>query len=261
MGKELSPVEKTSFLVHWCLDVGIQGHAMAVKALNVPQNARAGLLNKVQIFRDCQQQVRDILGLPVPFQYFHLLNMMIVINMLLWAYGMGCADSPLYTLVFVFAELIFMGMMELASAFADPFGTDEVDFPAGSWLTEWLSLSVTLLEYETPGQADNWKAIIDTERPLSKELIGVHIFTDCGFADTPAGSSPAQNDGSLGKSFWDSTKASSLSMMFGSQQTDSRLLSNNEVEEDYSSSSDEESNQRAGGSSRPTHTADWGRRC
>merc|ERR1711972_25485 len=224
MGKELSPVEKTSFLVHWCLDVGIQGHAMAVKALNVPQNARAGLLNKVQIFRDCQQQVRDILGLPVPFQYFHLLNMMIVINMLLWAYGMGCADSPLYTLVFVFAELIFMGMMELASAFADPFGTDEVDFPVGSWLTEWLSLSVTLLEYETPGQVDNWEAIIEKERPLSRELIGVHIFMDCGFADSPRGPLPLEKEDNLDMSSWGSTKDSPLCMALYSQLPQRRSL-------------------------------------
>ena len=43
--------------------------------------------------RISQNQIGRIMEKPMPFQYFHLLNVMIVVNLGLWAYGMGLTDS------------------------------------------------------------------------------------------------------------------------------------------------------------------------
>ncbi len=47
------------------------------------------------------------------FQYSHLLSTMIVVKLVLWAYGMGLTDSAFAPIVYFFEALIFMGMMEL----------------------------------------------------------------------------------------------------------------------------------------------------
>merc|ERR1711879_182126 len=83
---------------------------------------------------------------------------------------MGCTDSLLYSVVFVFAQIVFMGMAEVAAAFADPFGMDDVDFPVGVWLTQWLRLSVTCLESDALWQASDWRAVIRIERPLARDF-------------------------------------------------------------------------------------------
>merc|ERR1719401_1543831 len=47
-------------------------------------------LTKIQVL---QQEVADTMRLQVPFQYFHLLSIMIVINLTLWAYAMALTRS------------------------------------------------------------------------------------------------------------------------------------------------------------------------
>merc|ERR1719230_113639 len=96
------------------------------------------MIDKLVETRDLQQEVADTMHMPIPFQYFHLLNVMIIVNLLLWAYGMGLTDSVFAPVTYFFAALIFMGMMELANQLSDPFGTDGTDFPTSLWLSETL---------------------------------------------------------------------------------------------------------------------------
>merc|ERR1711933_566057 len=98
---------------------------------------------------------------------------MIVLNLLLWAYVLGVSDSPFPTPVFVFASLIFIGMMELASQLANPFGNDEVDFPVNPLLEDLLEDAAFILERETPGRDDAWAAMLINETPLPKERLHV----------------------------------------------------------------------------------------
>jgi len=109
----------------------------------------------------------DTLELPVPFQYFHLLCLMISINLILWAYGMGTTESYFAPVVFYFAALIFVGMMELASQLSNPFGDDEVDFPVDTWLTQFFSDQLALVQHQYPTASavskENWKKTLDAE--------------------------------------------------------------------------------------------------
>jgi len=171
-------------LLEWTAHVVCLTHAKAQDTAKVPPNMRKSLIDKIWHCRSLQHTVRDVISLPVPFQYFHLLKLMIVVNIFLWAYNFGTAHSLLFTVIFFLASAIFMGMMELASDLSDPFGNDQVDFPVALWLTEWLQTLWSLLESEIPGEADGWKKVLLDEIPLDRAILGAHVFSDHGFSDS-----------------------------------------------------------------------------
>mmetsp|Transcript_18164 Transcript_18164/g.38839 ORF Transcript_18164/g.38839 Transcript_18164/m.38839 type:complete len:381 (+) Transcript_18164:239-1381(+) len=143
----LSKFEKqhvSAIVLHWAGRV-VRETVLQVKA---PNNIIKGLIDRLVRARENEQVIQDTLRLPMPFQYFHLLNMMVVVNLLLWAYGMGVTHSIFAPVGFFFAELIFCGMMELAGQMSDPFGYDEVDFPLHHWLANALWDASVILEYD-----------------------------------------------------------------------------------------------------------------
>jgi len=110
------------------------------------------------------QDIHDCLEMPMPFAYFHLLNLMIIVNLSFWAYGMGTLNSVFAPVGFFFAELLFCGMMELSAQMSDPFGKDEVDFPCNLWLSHIIQDAGALLEFDysfTQG-GDKWKQMAST---------------------------------------------------------------------------------------------------
>ncbi|CAK0863511.1 unnamed protein product, partial [Prorocentrum cordatum] len=116
-------------LLHWTGTVTREVHVKS-KAI---ANTFKDMFGRLTAILEMQQDLVDTMELPVPYQYFHLLNMMVVVNLMLWAYAMGISASLWAPVTFLFAEIIFMGMLELASQLADPFGEDEVDFPVREW--------------------------------------------------------------------------------------------------------------------------------
>lgn len=151
-------------VLHWAAKVIKLGHKNS--AGKAPGNALKNMIDKLVETHAIQQEVMDTMRMPIPFQYFHLLNLMIVINLLLWAYGMGISESAFAPVVYFFAALIFMGMMELAVQLSDPFGEDETDFPLGKWVQEVLEDARALLESEQPGEENAFKMMIASEERI-----------------------------------------------------------------------------------------------
>merc|ERR1712224_474590 len=83
---------------------------------------------------NCQSQIHETLDLPMPFQYFHIMNLMLMLNLLLWAYSLGCQDSWFAPVIYMFVQLMFQGLRELSTALSDPYGSDEVDFQINDWI-------------------------------------------------------------------------------------------------------------------------------
>lgn len=108
------------------------------------------MLGKLRNVRKDKQEIVDTLFLQLPFQYFHILNIMVQMNLLVWAYGMAITDSIIGPIVYFFATLIFMGLMELANQLADPYGEDETDFPIDAWMTQMLIRNVMVVERDQP---------------------------------------------------------------------------------------------------------------
>uniref|UniRef100_A0A7S2NND7 Uncharacterized protein n=1 Tax=Zooxanthella nutricula TaxID=1333877 RepID=A0A7S2NND7_9DINO len=131
------------------------------------------------------REMADVARLPIPFQYYHLVCLMVVICALSWALQIGIDCSYGGIIIFFVAELIFIGMIQLASQLADPFGDDDVDFPVAKWMCECFAACEAALE-RTPhplGAPGAWGAVIAGERRLdlgfdslggSEEMTGRH---------------------------------------------------------------------------------------
>merc|ERR1719359_493613 len=74
------------------------------------------------------------------------MNLMLMLNLGLWAYAFGCEDSYIAPVIFMFVQLMFQGIRELSTGLADPYGDDEVDFPLNDWMTTLYVKVSALLE-------------------------------------------------------------------------------------------------------------------
>lgn len=86
------------------------------------------------------------MGLPMPFQYFHIMNMMLCLNLFLWAYSLGCQDSYWGIFIYMCVQGMFQGLRELSTGLSDPYGTDEVDFPVNDWMRSLFKRTWGILE-------------------------------------------------------------------------------------------------------------------
>lgn len=169
---QVSRKHRAMTALNWAASFALVGAAES----KGPNNIFGTLSQKLFLIRSGQQVIIDTLSLPVPFQYFHLLTTMICANLGLWAYSMGLTDSIFAPVVFFFASLIFIGMMELSSDLSDPFGDDEVDFPVDDWLAECVESIVEIIEGSYPGGADGMKLAAAEEVAMPREYREVHFF-------------------------------------------------------------------------------------
>jgi len=87
------------------------------------------LQEKAFAFRGHCGQITNLLKQPVPFPYFHVLNLMIVVTLTVVAYILLWMGKFYLTLVIQFiVSLVLLGLKEVAICLADPFGDDAVDF-------------------------------------------------------------------------------------------------------------------------------------
>ena len=82
-------------------------------------------------FRGHCGQIINLLKQPVPFPYFHLLNVIMLLQLLLLSYAL--AGFPLIapyfsTTIIGFSTVVLLGMRGLAVQLSNPFGNDAVDF-------------------------------------------------------------------------------------------------------------------------------------
>lgn len=105
----------------------------------------AQFTEKMSRLRQQQYLISDQLALRMPFQYFHMMNFMMTLNLCLWAYGMGVWPSNLASVIFMLALVMFLGVRELAGALSDPYGEDSVDFPTRIWAAELMHHTTELI--------------------------------------------------------------------------------------------------------------------
>jgi len=175
----LPGAEKSMFPLIWACGIVRLGH-IAAKA--VP-NTLPYMINKVLAIYDTKQALLDTFRLPVPYLYFHLLNIMVFVNLVIWAYGLGTNASIFSPFVYFFAELIFIGMIELASQLSDPFGQDDVDFPLSTWLTEFVEYTSALVEGQFQGADNQWKDTLANEAmpmPRPQDYIAFQVELEHG---------------------------------------------------------------------------------
>ena len=80
-------------------------------------------------------QITNLLKQPVPYAYFHLLNVGSVLTLSLIAYGfVGLASPYISIIAYMLLAFMILGIKQIAISMADPFGDDEVDFKLEKFL-------------------------------------------------------------------------------------------------------------------------------
>jgi len=146
-----------------------------------------GFFARVYRVRKNQAEVVQILELPMPFQYFHIMNLMLALNLVLWAYSLGCQDSFFAPIIFMFVQMMFQGIRELSTALSDPFGDDEVDFPVNAWMMTLYARTYALLEdpYDvTKTDLDKVTPLLDPEK--AKEIISMYVDIEAALQEEKA---------------------------------------------------------------------------
>mmetsp|Transcript_2648 Transcript_2648/g.6855 ORF Transcript_2648/g.6855 Transcript_2648/m.6855 type:complete len:576 (-) Transcript_2648:50-1777(-) len=91
-------------------------------------------------------RISYLLALPIPFPYFHLLNIVLNCNFFILAGALATFRMYSSIVAYAFALLIFMGIREVSNSLADPFGVDDVDFPVEQFLDHTFNDAIGLLE-------------------------------------------------------------------------------------------------------------------
>lgn len=175
--------QRSILMMHWSAKITRDGFVLFENSFEnpkrIPKNAQVDALNNLSKARDLMQDIIDTVRLPLPFQYFHLLNMMIVVNLILWGYGMALTHSIFGPLVYFFAATIFIGMMELSSQLSDPFGTDVCDFPIDEWLDDLVRQVHTVIEVDGGGcPFGDWKKALSSTPLIQADSIDASIMED-----------------------------------------------------------------------------------
>merc|ERR1719506_2751195 len=145
--------------------------------------------------RRCQDDVVEMMELPMPFQYFHIMNLMMMLNLTLWSYSLALEDSYFASLIFVFVQLVFQGIRELSVALADPYGDDEADFPLDEWMTQLYIRLGEIIEDPYDAKHHSSDGLDGTLEPLRKVSKGrnvIELMVDQTDHYTPQRNSMAQ---------------------------------------------------------------------
>lgn len=156
--RRIAPAHRNILLLDWML----RATSIALKDHNTN---RKDVVRMCLDFQAAQKSVLEITRMPVPFQYFHFLHLMVFFTLSLWAYVLGLQESVMCPIMYFCACFIFIGMLELAKLFADPFGCDEVDFPMDVWFEKFMENQLASINADYPGGEAGLQAMVKTALP------------------------------------------------------------------------------------------------
>lgn len=92
------------------------------------------------------RNVAELLAFPIPYAYWHLMNLVFTLNFWLLALQLADFRHWMTVLPFTMALTTFMGLREVSNQLADPFGEDIVDFPLSKYLDSVFDDCISLVE-------------------------------------------------------------------------------------------------------------------
>lgn len=90
----------------------------------------------------------EILAQPVPFPYFHILKLQLLVALLVLSYALveiTDANAFLSLTCYSITLLVMIGLQQVAIAMSDPFGSDDVDFELEAFIGAAYDNAVALL--------------------------------------------------------------------------------------------------------------------
>jgi len=100
--------------------------------------------------RSFGSRITNTRNMPVPFPYFHLLNFLMIANLVLIAYAaVGLGSIILSSSCVFFATMVLIGMRAVAIALSDPFGDDFTDLDLEKYMKAMYMEAVHQLQAPT----------------------------------------------------------------------------------------------------------------
>jgi len=93
----------------------------------------------------CCNKIGYMVANPVPFSYYHLMNFILLFNILMLATFSALYRSYASVFPFALALLIYNGLREVSTALAEPFGEDAVDFSVPDILRNCFDRTLCML--------------------------------------------------------------------------------------------------------------------
>lgn len=118
-------------------------------------------------FRGHCGQIINLLKEPVPFPYFHLLNVMLVTQLSLTAYALAAKMEWIFgVIMMVVVSVVLLGMRGLAVQLSNPFGDDSVDFSLETFMKGTFKNAIEYLREDQIRPSGNKLAEPSARNPL-----------------------------------------------------------------------------------------------
>lgn len=124
---------------------------------NVPKHKRSGMgysyerLHQSSIsILEASQKIGHGIGFPTPFILFHLVNLMLMVNIFISCWIVAIVRNWYTIVAFSLLLVELMGLRMVSASMADPFGQDSTDFPIPEFVNHCYDRAVCLLEGLTP---------------------------------------------------------------------------------------------------------------
>jgi len=127
------------------------------------------LQNHMNTILSSVHEIGDVLALPIPYPYYHVMNLVLIFNLLILC--VICASFSTYQTVFPFcvSVMFFLGLREVSANLAEPFNGEDSDFPIDTFLQYAFDTCICLLEAFRHGNAEEF---------VSRLLDGTSEFTN-----------------------------------------------------------------------------------
>merc|ERR1719375_1471392 len=117
-------------------------------------------------------EIGDVLALPIPYPYYHVMNLVLIFNLLILS--IICASFSTYQTVipFLISVMFFLGLREVSAALAEPFNGDDSDFPIDAFLQYAFDTAICLLEAFRTGNAEEFVSrLLDSTTEFTNEQL------------------------------------------------------------------------------------------
>lgn len=128
-------------------------------------------------------QATNLLKMPVPFAYFHVLKLLLIISLVLTSYALvelEHAQVLMSMIVFTIITVIMIGLQAVAVAMSDPFGDDDIDFDLEAFLKGAYDNAVALITDQRVALHNTLPADMDSNFPLAdtQAAVNARSFTN-----------------------------------------------------------------------------------
>jgi len=117
-------------------------------------------------------EIGDAMALPIPFPYYHVMNVVLIFNLLVLCILTAAFQTYQTVFPFLVSLLFFLGLREVAASVADPFNGQDSDFPLAKFVEYAFDNSICLLEAFRNDEADRFtRKMVESTTEFTNEQL------------------------------------------------------------------------------------------